>query len=61
MQAITDFVRSPQIWQADFASSPAVAALGSDASTKPVHTLFTAMMSGDLKGESGIDIVLALT
>uniref|UniRef100_A0A7S0WQZ1 PCI domain-containing protein n=1 Tax=Chlamydomonas leiostraca TaxID=1034604 RepID=A0A7S0WQZ1_9CHLO len=47
--AITDFIRSPTAFQADFAASPAVRALGADASAKAVYALFSAVLSGDLK------------
>mmetsp|Transcript_24564 Transcript_24564/g.66988 ORF Transcript_24564/g.66988 Transcript_24564/m.66988 type:complete len:424 (+) Transcript_24564:62-1333(+) len=46
--AVTDFIRSPSIYQADFADSPAVKALAKDKAVAPIYSLFTATLSGDL-------------
>lgn len=43
--------------QADWCSSPAVKALANDPATKPLYTLFSAVLSGDLQSEYNIGSV----
>eukprot|EP00199_Chlamydomonas_sp_CCMP681_P002217 CAMPEP_0119101946 /NCGR_PEP_ID=MMETSP1180-20130426/837_1 /TAXON_ID=3052 ORGANISM="Chlamydomonas cf sp, Strain CCMP681" /NCGR_SAMPLE_ID=MMETSP1180 /ASSEMBLY_ACC=CAM_ASM_000741 /LENGTH=426 /DNA_ID=CAMNT_0007086135 /DNA_START=90 /DNA_END=1370 /DNA_ORIENTATION=- len=49
VQAVAEFVRSTTVFQADWAGSPAVKALDSDPATKPLYTLFSAVLAGNMK------------
>lgn len=46
--AVTEFIKSPTMFQADWSSSPAVVALGKDSATKGLYDLFSAVLSGNL-------------
>lgn len=46
--AVSDFIRHPAIYQADFADTPAIRQLANDKALAPLHALFVAMLSGNM-------------
>jgi hypothetical protein len=50
---VSEFIRSPDTFQFDLGSNPAVAALQSDSQHAPLHALLTVLLTGTVKVRLG--------